>query len=188
MSFVGGRIAGGNLAPTSPPRGSSPRADASYLRHSVSLLALLPAGIPTKKTGAQSWQVPCQFHEDSTPSMSVRYVRDAGWVFRCFGCGEHGSVIDYVMRTERLTFRAAVDKLAGSAPEPSSLWRAPKSTDRVIVCDGPGCCAQFSAPDLRDIVFRAHDMRAWGWKISRALSVAYCPACAVEWQARKEAA
>jgi len=54
----------------------------------------------------------CPFHNEKTPSFSVN--EDKGF-FHCFGCGEHGSVIDFVMKTEGLSFPDAVEKLAGDA-------------------------------------------------------------------------
>jgi DNA primase len=54
----------------------------------------------------------CPFHNEKTPSFSVN--EDKGF-FHCFGCGEHGNVIDFVMKTEGLSFPEAVEKLAGDA-------------------------------------------------------------------------
>jgi hypothetical protein len=51
----------------------------------------------------------CPFHtEDHTASLKV-YPEDGG--FHCFGCGAHGSVIDFVMRLFDLNFRQAVLRL-----------------------------------------------------------------------------
>ena len=48
----------------------------------------------------------CPFHQgDHTASLKL-YDGDGGW--HCFGCGAHGSVIDFVMRLFDLNFRQAV--------------------------------------------------------------------------------
>jgi hypothetical protein len=47
----------------------------------------------------------CPFHGEKTPSFFV-YPKDQH--FHCFGCGAHGDSIDYVMHTQRLSFRDAV--------------------------------------------------------------------------------
>ncbi|GAB6052276.1 DNA primase [Magnetospira thiophila] len=52
----------------------------------------------------------CPFHKEKTPSF---YVYDDH--YHCFGCGAHGSVIDFVMNTENLSFPEAVEKLAEAA-------------------------------------------------------------------------
>ncbi|MEK9673345.1 MAG: DNA primase [Rhodospirillaceae bacterium] len=52
----------------------------------------------------------CPFHKEKTPSFHVYDDH-----YHCFGCGEHGSAIDFVMNTESLQFPEAVRKLAGEA-------------------------------------------------------------------------
>jgi len=54
----------------------------------------------------------CPFHNEKTPSFTVN--DDKGF-FHCFGCGAHGDVIGFVMRTEGLSFPEAVERLAGEA-------------------------------------------------------------------------
>ena len=39
----------------------------------------------------------CPFHKEKTPSFTVN--EEKGF-YHCFGCGEHGSVFDFVMQTE----------------------------------------------------------------------------------------
>ncbi len=52
----------------------------------------------------------CPFHGEKTPSFHVYEDH-----YHCFGCGAHGSVIDFVMRSERVAFREAVERLAAQA-------------------------------------------------------------------------
>jgi DNA primase len=54
----------------------------------------------------------CPFHNEKTPSFTVS--EDKGF-FHCFGCGAHGDVIGFVMRSEGLEFPQAIEKLAGEA-------------------------------------------------------------------------
>ncbi len=54
----------------------------------------------------------CPFHSEKTPSFTVN--DDKGF-FHCFGCGEHGDVISFVMKSEGLPFPEAVERLAGQA-------------------------------------------------------------------------
>ena len=54
----------------------------------------------------------CPFHNEKTPSFTVN---DEKGFYHCFGCGAHGSVIDFAMETEGLSFPEAVEKLAGQA-------------------------------------------------------------------------
>jgi len=54
----------------------------------------------------------CPFHKEKTPSFTVN--EEKGF-YHCFGCGEHGSAIDFVMKTDGLNFPEAVERLAGEA-------------------------------------------------------------------------
>ena len=51
----------------------------------------------------------CPFHAEKTPSFSVSEERG---FFHCFGCGEHGDVFTFVIKTEGLTFPEAVRRVA----------------------------------------------------------------------------
>ncbi|MEE9318499.1 MAG: DNA primase [Rhodospirillales bacterium] len=54
----------------------------------------------------------CPFHKEKTPSFTVN--EEKGF-YHCFGCGAHGSVFDFVMETDGLSFPEAVEKLAAEA-------------------------------------------------------------------------
>jgi DNA primase len=51
----------------------------------------------------------CPFHAEKTPSFNVSEERG---FFHCFGCGEHGDVFAFVMKTESLAFPDAVRRVA----------------------------------------------------------------------------
>ncbi len=51
----------------------------------------------------------CPFHSEKTPSFSVSPSRQ---IYHCFGCGKGGSVINFIMEIESLSFLEAVDFLA----------------------------------------------------------------------------
>ncbi len=51
----------------------------------------------------------CPFHNEKTPSF---YVNDDKQFYHCFGCGAHGSAIDFTMQAENLSFPEAVEALA----------------------------------------------------------------------------
>lgn len=50
----------------------------------------------------------CFSHNEKTPSMKV-YKGNGG--YHCFGCGAHGSIIDFVMQYFGLSFRDAIKKI-----------------------------------------------------------------------------
>ena len=51
----------------------------------------------------------CPFHSEKTPSFMVNPQRG---MYHCFGCGAGGSVVDFLMAYERLSFPEAVGTLA----------------------------------------------------------------------------
>ncbi|MBQ5633755.1 MAG: DNA primase, partial [Clostridia bacterium] len=54
----------------------------------------------------------CPFHNEKTPSFTVFPGTKS---FYCFGCGAGGDVISFVMRTENLDYRSALETLAQRA-------------------------------------------------------------------------
>lgn len=73
----------------------------------------------------------CPFHKEKTPSFHVYDDH-----YHCFGCGAHGSVIDFVMESEGLEFREAVQRLAGEAglpmPEETPEDRERRARNRTL--------------------------------------------------------
>src|SRR6185295_5315458 len=57
----------------------------------------------------------CPFHHEKSPSFTV--VEEKNF-YHCFGCGAHGDVIGFTMKTEGLPFPEAVEALARAAGMP----------------------------------------------------------------------
>jgi len=62
----------------------------------------------TLRVSGQNYTGRCPFHEDRIPSFVV-YPRTQ--TFYCYGCREHGDVLTFLMRAERLTFPEALKVL-----------------------------------------------------------------------------
>ena len=60
--------------------------------------------VSLKKKGA-NWMACCPFHQEKTPSFSVNPAKE---IFYCFGCSKGGSVFNFVMEMERVSFPEAV--------------------------------------------------------------------------------
>lgn len=67
--------------------------------------------VPLKKQGSNYFGL-CPFHNEKSPSFSVSPDKQ---IFHCFGCGEGGGVIQFVMKIENLPFIEAVRLLADAA-------------------------------------------------------------------------
>ncbi|MCP3669481.1 MAG: DNA primase, partial [Gammaproteobacteria bacterium] len=56
----------------------------------------------------KDYVIRCPFHEDDTPSLIISPKSN---LFHCFGCEAAGSVIDWIMKTQGVSFRHAVELL-----------------------------------------------------------------------------
>ena len=65
--------------------------------------------VALRRAGADSLKGLCPFHDEKSPSFNVR---PGHGTFHCFGCGEGGSVVDFMMKIEHLGFVEAVERLA----------------------------------------------------------------------------
>ena len=81
------------------------------LRQRLSLVAVIARKVKLTRRGRESTGL-CPFHNEKTPSFTVS---DEKGFFHCFGCGAHGDVIGFVMRSEGLSFPETVERLAREA-------------------------------------------------------------------------
>ncbi|SHI37104.1 DNA primase [Clostridium cavendishii DSM 21758] len=70
-----------------------------------------------KKSGRNFWGL-CPFHNEKSPSFSVSQDKQ---IYKCFGCGEAGNVITFVMKTKNLPFIDSAKYLADRANIPLEL-------------------------------------------------------------------
>ena len=92
-----------------------PEVEIERLKEQVSIVSLVQAhGVVLRKTGKDLVGC-CPFHDDSSPSLVVTPGKN---LWHCLGaCQMGGSVIDWVMRVEGVSFRHAVELLRdGVAP------------------------------------------------------------------------
>ncbi|HBE41207.1 MAG TPA: DNA primase [Bacteroidales bacterium] len=64
--------------------------------------------VPLKRRGANYLGL-CPFHNEKTPSFTVSPSKE---IFKCFGCGKVGNVVNFVMEHEHLTYPEALKFLA----------------------------------------------------------------------------
>ncbi|MEJ8279370.1 DNA primase [Pseudonocardia spirodelae] len=84
-------------------------ADITEVRNRTRVEEIVEEYVALRRAGAGSLKGLCPFHDEKTPSFTVR---PSHGTFHCFGCGEHGSVIDFVMKMEVIGFPEAVERLA----------------------------------------------------------------------------
>ena len=79
------------------------------VRDRADIIEVISETVPLTRAGA-SFRGLCPFHREKTPSFFVNPARQA---FKCFGCGEGGSVFHFLMKARNLSFADAVEELAG---------------------------------------------------------------------------
>ena len=52
----------------------------------------------------------CPWHPDKTPSLKIS-IHDGRWTWRCFACDIGGSIVDLLMKSEKISEKAAIKKL-----------------------------------------------------------------------------
>ncbi|MFD9736135.1 DNA primase [Umezawaea sp. NPDC059074] len=65
--------------------------------------------VSLRNAGGGSLKGLCPFHDEKSPSFNVR---PSHGTYHCFGCGEGGDVIKFVMKIDHLGFIEAVERLA----------------------------------------------------------------------------
>jgi DNA primase len=72
------------------------------------IVEVLSDFVNLKQSGA-NFKTPCPFHEEQTPSFIVSPTKQ---IYKCFGCGESGNVIKFLMKFEKRSFPEALRYLA----------------------------------------------------------------------------
>lgn len=122
------------------------------VRRAADLADLVSRTVPLTGRGKDLFGV-CPFHSDKDPSFSVNTAKG---FFYCFGCGAKGDVIDWVMRTQGISFADAVKHLAAecgvmlaedTGPAGPAAYELPKTKQGSRIRGVEGSSAAPAAPD-----------------------------------------
>lgn len=91
--------------------GRIPEETIEQILAATDIVDLIGSYFPLKRAGSL-FKANCPFHNEKSPSFTIN---PAWQSYKCFGCGESGSAIGFVMQYENLTFLDAVKKLAQRA-------------------------------------------------------------------------
>ncbi len=78
------------------------------VQRSNDIVEVISSYVPLKRAG-KDFKACCPFHAEKTPSFTVSPTKQ---FFKCFGCGKGGSVFQFVMLRENISFPEAVEMLA----------------------------------------------------------------------------
>ena len=81
------------------------------LPNRVDIVGLINKRVSLKKAG-KDFKACCPFHEEKTPSFTVVPSKQ---IYHCFGCGEGGGIIDFVMKFDHIAFVEAIETVAGES-------------------------------------------------------------------------
>ncbi len=84
------------------------------LKRQADIVRVIQDYVQLKKKGA-NWMACCPFHKEKTPSFSVSPVKE---IFYCFGCHKGGTVFNFVMEMERVSFPEAIRLVAEKSGVP----------------------------------------------------------------------
>jgi DNA primase len=120
------------------------REDIDEVRQRTDIKEVIDGYVTLKGAGLGSYKGLCPFHDERSPSFTVRPQVGR---YHCFGCGEDGDVISFVQKLDHTTFHEAVEKLAhrigfelryedgGSGPNREDIGRRQRLLDAHKVAD-----------------------------------------------------
>ena len=83
--------------------------DIEEVKSRVNIADVVSDYVSLKPAGVGSLKGLCPFHDEKSPSFTVK--PNDGF-YKCFGCGEGGDVYKFIQQLDHLTFYEAVEKLA----------------------------------------------------------------------------
>jgi DNA primase len=86
------------------------REDVDLVRERARIDEIVSAHVTLKPAGVGALVGLCPFHDERSPSFNVR---PSVGRYHCFGCGEGGDVIEFIMKMDGLSFTEAIEYLAG---------------------------------------------------------------------------
>ena len=80
------------------------------LKSNPGLLRIAQERLPDLEQVGNEWKSRCPFHEEDTPSFTIRI--DSGiYLFKCFGCQKNGNLVQLVQWKDGISFAEAVEKV-----------------------------------------------------------------------------
>ena len=83
--------------------------DITAVKERTSIEDVVRDHVTLRPAGVGSLKGLCPFHDEKSPSFTVR---PAVGSYHCFGCGEGGDVLSFVQKVEHLSFTESVERLA----------------------------------------------------------------------------
>ncbi|MBD5211463.1 MAG: toprim domain-containing protein [Bacteroidales bacterium] len=140
-------------------------------------------GLQFKRVGS-AYKCCCPLHGERTPSFTVSPSRNA---WKCFGCNKGGSIIDFVMEKENMTFYEAVEAIAKGngieikydrrelTEEQQNEARLAESMRITVAKIQEFFIAQFYADNPEAEIARQYAFNRWGEDFCKEAGIGYAP-------------
>ena len=148
--------------------------------HHADIVHVISSYIPVEKKG-RNYLAICPFHDDKNPSMHISSEKQ---IFKCFVCGTGGNAISFVQQYEKISFMAAVRKVAelSGYNDPRLLEDVPKVTIDPGIAKLHSCINDLqnyykyalSIPEA-DNARRYLDSRELGEEVRKKYGIGYAP-------------
>lgn len=89
--------------------GQIPQSFIDELLARADIVEIVGSRVPLRKAGKE-YKACCPFHDEKTPSFTVSSAKQ---FYHCFGCGENGTALGFLMAYDHLGFVDAIEELAG---------------------------------------------------------------------------
>jgi DNA primase len=124
--------------------------DVKAVRDAVPIDAVVSEYLQLRNAGGGNLKGLCPFHDEKSPSFQVSPSKG---LFHCFGCGEGGDTLAFVMKVDHLSFTEAVERLAGQAGitlryEEGSHVPGRQQGERIRLVEAHRAAAQFYVEQL----------------------------------------
>jgi DNA primase len=86
--------------------------DVRAVRDAVPIDSVVSEYLQLRNAGGGNLKGLCPFHDEKSPSFQVSPSKG---LYHCFGCGEGGDTLAFVMKVDHLSFTEAVERLAARA-------------------------------------------------------------------------
>ncbi len=88
-----------------------PQEKISEIQHASDIIQIISEYVHLKQSGRNFIGL-CPFHSEKTPSFTVNPEKK---LFKCFGCGEGGTVFNFIMKKEGFSFIETVKLVASKS-------------------------------------------------------------------------
>ena len=144
----------------------------------IDIAEVVGARLELKKAGRE-YKALCPFHGEKTPSFHV--VPDKGF-YHCFGCGQHGTALTFLLEHDRMQFIEAVEALAAMAgvEVPSDASAARRDDGRVRLFEAVERADRWFRQQLRSHPDRQRAVdylrrRGVDGEVARTFGIGYAP-------------